>query len=125
MIVSFVRVYVFTKMVKEKPNSIRIYDDEGFRRRAACICVRSDAETEVNVTTMLFISPLISLLVRQTGVNVDFGVGAVGDVVAAAGQLDRARRRRRTRGGAVSNGDARGAGGSRRHRQAGPLSWGF
>lgn len=34
-------------MVKEKPNSIRIYDDEGFRRRAACICVRSDAETEV------------------------------------------------------------------------------
>lgn len=37
-----------TKMVKEKPNSIRIYDDEGFRRRAACICVRSDAETEVS-----------------------------------------------------------------------------
>lgn len=35
-------------MVKEKPNSIRIYDDEGFRRRAACICVRSDAETEVS-----------------------------------------------------------------------------
>lgn len=50
MIVSFVPVYVFTqKMVKEKPNSIRIYDDEGFRRRAACICVRSDAETEVSV----------------------------------------------------------------------------
>lgn len=56
MIVCFVRVYVFTKMVKEKPNSIRIYDDEGFRRRAACICVRSDAETEVSVTTMLFTS---------------------------------------------------------------------
>lgn len=35
-------------MVKEKPNSIRIYDEEGFRRRAACICVRSDAETEVS-----------------------------------------------------------------------------
>ncbi|KAJ3664305.1 hypothetical protein Zmor_008487 [Zophobas morio] len=36
-------------MVKEKPNSIRIYDEEGFRRRAACICVRSDAETEVSI----------------------------------------------------------------------------
>lgn len=60
MIFCFVRVYVFTKMVKEKPNSIRIYDDEGFRRRAACICVRSDAETEVSVTTMLFTTLLVS-----------------------------------------------------------------
>lgn len=46
--VSFVFTCLQTKMVKEKPNSIRIYDDEGFRRRAACICVRSDAETEVS-----------------------------------------------------------------------------
>ncbi|XP_026467989.1 diphosphoinositol polyphosphate phosphohydrolase 1 [Ctenocephalides felis] len=38
-------------MVKEKPNSIRIYDDEGFRRRAACICVRSEAEVEVLLVT--------------------------------------------------------------------------
>lgn len=34
-------------MVKEKPNSVRIYDKEGFRLRAACICVRSEAEAEV------------------------------------------------------------------------------
>lgn len=34
-------------MVKEKPNSTRIYDKDGFRRRAACICVRSEAEAEV------------------------------------------------------------------------------
>ncbi|XP_046396567.1 diphosphoinositol polyphosphate phosphohydrolase NUDT4B isoform X1 [Ischnura elegans] len=34
-------------MVKEKPNSTRIYDKDGFRRRAACICVRSDSEKEV------------------------------------------------------------------------------
>lgn len=55
MIVCLVRVYVLNeKMVKEKPNSIRIYDDEGFRRRAACICVRSDAETEVSVA-MVFL----------------------------------------------------------------------
>lgn len=33
-------------MVKEKPNSTRIYDEDGFRRRAACICVRGD-ESEV------------------------------------------------------------------------------
>lgn len=35
-------------MVKEKANSTRIYDSEGYRRRAACICVRSDLEDEVS-----------------------------------------------------------------------------
>lgn len=35
-------------MVKEKV--LRIYDKDGFRRRAACICVRSDEETEVRYT---------------------------------------------------------------------------
>lgn len=40
-------------MVKEKPNSIRVYDQDGFRRRAACVCVRSDAETEVRSFKML------------------------------------------------------------------------
>lgn len=34
-------------MVKEKPNSTRIYDSEGYRRRAACICVKNDLEDEV------------------------------------------------------------------------------
>lgn len=38
-------------MVKEKPNSVRIYDKDGFRLRAACICVRSDAEAEVLLVT--------------------------------------------------------------------------
>ncbi|XP_049779050.1 diphosphoinositol polyphosphate phosphohydrolase NUDT4B isoform X1 [Schistocerca cancellata] len=38
-------------MVKEKPNSTRIYDEEGFRRRAACICVRSELENEVLLVT--------------------------------------------------------------------------
>lgn len=36
-------------MVKEKPNSTRIYDKDGFRQRAACICVRSVEENEVSV----------------------------------------------------------------------------
>lgn len=36
-------------MVKEKPNSIRIYDSEGYRRRAACICVKNDLEDEVGI----------------------------------------------------------------------------
>lgn len=36
-------------MVKEKPNSTRIYDKDGFRQRAACICVRSAEENEVSV----------------------------------------------------------------------------
>jgi len=34
-------------MVKEKPNSTRIYDAEGFRQRAACICVKNETEAEV------------------------------------------------------------------------------
>lgn len=38
-------------MVKEKPNSVRIYDKDGFRLRAACICVRSEAEAEVLLVT--------------------------------------------------------------------------
>lgn len=38
-------------MVKEKPNSTRIYDEEGFRLRAACICVRSESENEVLLVT--------------------------------------------------------------------------
>lgn len=38
-------------MVKEKPNSIRIYDKDGFRRRAACICVKNESEDEVLLVT--------------------------------------------------------------------------
>lgn len=34
-------------MVKEKPNSIRTYDKDGFRRRAACLCFRDQKEDEV------------------------------------------------------------------------------
>lgn len=34
-------------MVKEKPNSIRTYDKDGFRRRAACLCFRDQKEEEV------------------------------------------------------------------------------
>lgn len=35
-------------MVKDKPNSIRTYDEDGFRRRAACLCVRNELEDEVS-----------------------------------------------------------------------------
>lgn len=40
-------------MVKEKPNSTRIYDKDGFRQRAACICVRSPEEDEVRCAFIL------------------------------------------------------------------------
>ncbi|XP_022657154.1 diphosphoinositol polyphosphate phosphohydrolase 3-alpha-like isoform X2 [Varroa jacobsoni] len=33
--------------MKEKPNSTRTYDKDGFRRRAACLCVRDGFETEI------------------------------------------------------------------------------
>lgn len=116
------------KMVKEKPNSIRIYDDEGFRRRAACICVRSDAETEVNASedTVLHWNGYAASGPRANGV-LFWCVGAVGDVVAASRQLDRAGRRSGAGRRALSDGDAGGARRSRRHRQARPLSrrlWG-
>lgn len=44
----FILFSASSEMVKEKPNSIRIYDSEGYRRRAACICVKSDLEDEVS-----------------------------------------------------------------------------
>lgn len=34
-------------MVKEKPNSIRTYDEEGYRRRAACLCFKDETEQEL------------------------------------------------------------------------------
>lgn len=50
-------------MVKEKPNSTRIYDKDGFRRRAACICVRSDAEAEVYSPILLYMYIILSIIV--------------------------------------------------------------
>jgi len=44
-------------MVKEKPSSTRIYDEEGFRRRAACICVKNELENEVRLSLL---SPSVS-----------------------------------------------------------------
>ena len=41
------------KMVKEKVNSIRTYDEEGFKRRAACVCVKDKSEKEVCVIMVI------------------------------------------------------------------------
>ncbi|XP_062619451.1 diphosphoinositol polyphosphate phosphohydrolase 1-like, partial [Saccostrea cucullata] len=38
-------------MVKEKPNSIRTYDKDGFRRRAACLCFKDHKEEELLLVT--------------------------------------------------------------------------
>jgi len=38
-------------MVKEKPNCTRIYDNEGYRQRAACICVKDETESEILLVT--------------------------------------------------------------------------
>ncbi|XP_063411414.1 diphosphoinositol polyphosphate phosphohydrolase 1-like [Mytilus trossulus] len=37
--------------MKEKPNSIRTYDAEGFRRRASCVCFRDKTEQEILLVT--------------------------------------------------------------------------
>lgn len=51
-------------MVKEKPNSTRIYDEEGFRRRAACICVKSELEKEVrNMKSLITVAVVLSRMV--------------------------------------------------------------
>lgn len=34
-------------MVKDKPDQTRIYDQEGYRQRAACLCVKNESESEV------------------------------------------------------------------------------
>lgn len=34
-------------MVKEKEESTRIYDNEGYKKRAACVCVKNESESEV------------------------------------------------------------------------------
>jgi len=34
-------------MVKDKSSNSRIFDKDGYRKRAACICVKSEDETEV------------------------------------------------------------------------------
>lgn len=39
-------------MVKEKPNSIRTYDKDGFRRRAACLCFKDHKEEEVRLFSL-------------------------------------------------------------------------
>lgn len=36
--------------IKDRQNSVRIYDEEGFLQRAACICVKNGAEDEVRDT---------------------------------------------------------------------------
>ncbi len=34
-------------MVKDKPNSTRVYDDDGYRKRAACVCVKENDHNQV------------------------------------------------------------------------------
>jgi len=38
-------------MVKEKINSIRTYDEDGYRRRAGCLCFKDETEQEVKKRT--------------------------------------------------------------------------
>ena len=42
-------------MVKEKPDNQRIYDIDGYKKRAACVCVRNETETEVYSEEKIFL----------------------------------------------------------------------
>ena len=39
--------------MKCKPNQTRTYDPEGFKKRAACLCFRSEQEDEVRAAGAL------------------------------------------------------------------------
>ncbi|KAK7100144.1 diphosphoinositol polyphosphate phosphohydrolase 1-like [Littorina saxatilis] len=38
-------------MVKEKPDSIRTFDEDGYKRRAACLCFKDELEEEILLVT--------------------------------------------------------------------------
>ena len=40
-------------MMTFKPNQTRTYDREGFKKRAACLCFRSEQEDEVRAAGVL------------------------------------------------------------------------
>lgn len=46
-------------MVKDKPNSTRIYYEDGYRKRAACVCLKANDPTQVGGP---FILQVLSLL---------------------------------------------------------------
>lgn len=56
-------------MVKEKPNSTRIYDKDGFRQRAACICVRSVDENEVSEIKFIFLNCYCNLFIVSLNIG--------------------------------------------------------
>lgn len=41
-------------MVKEKHESSRLYDNDGYKKRAACVCVKNENENEVHKTLNLY-----------------------------------------------------------------------
>jgi hypothetical protein len=48
--------------MQSKENNKRCYYDDGFRMRAACVCVRNDKEDEVNILfTQLLLGPIRTL----------------------------------------------------------------
>lgn len=52
--------------MKDKPNSARIYDEDGFRRRAACICVRKDSDEVVIILNIINIDFIYSIIYNKT-----------------------------------------------------------
>lgn len=47
-------------MVKEKADHQRLYDIDGFKKRAACVCVKNENENEVN----LFLHIIRAIFIR-------------------------------------------------------------
>ena len=41
-------------MVKERAESQKLYDNDGYKKRAACVCVKNENENEVNYIELIF-----------------------------------------------------------------------
>lgn len=72
-------------MVKEKPNSTRTYDDDGFRKRAACLCVRNEDEKEVLLVTSSRVPDLWIVPGGGLEPNEEPGAAAIREAMEEAG----------------------------------------
>ena len=46
-------------MVKDKQNTTRLYDEDGYLRRAACVCIRENDPNQVDNNITCFLTLLL------------------------------------------------------------------
>lgn len=70
------------KNKQHAPSSIRTYDKDGFRRRAACVCVKDDSESEVSLELNLYffwnMLTLVKIIHLPSGIDITFRLEKTG-----------------------------------------------